>query len=108
MMKAGRDSARGRGYLASDLSIVSSLGTSSGYISVLVLALYIQDERTTMLYRHPQFIWMVCPLMLYWFSRTWVITHRGRMNDDPIVFAARDRMSLLVVALCGVAFWLAI
>ena len=75
---------------------------------MLVLALYIQDERTTMLYRHPQFIWMVCPLMLYWFSRTWVITHRGRMNDDPIVFAARDRMSLLVVALCGVAFWLAI
>ncbi|WP_250481568.1 MULTISPECIES: UbiA family prenyltransferase [unclassified Caballeronia] len=108
MMKSGREGARGRGYLASDLAIVSSLGTSSGYISVLVLALYIQDERTTVLYRHPQYIWMVCPLMLYWFSRTWVITHRGRMNDDPIVFAARDRMSLVVVALCGFAFWLAI
>ena len=107
MQKAGRDDVRGRGYLASDLAIVSSLGTSSGYISVMVLALYIQDEHTTMLYRHPRFIWMVCPLMLYWFSRTWVITHRGGMKDDPIVFAARDRVSLLVAALCAFAFWLA-
>ncbi|SAK70565.1 Decaprenyl-phosphate phosphoribosyltransferase [Caballeronia hypogeia] len=106
-LKAGREKTRGRGYLSSDLSVVSSLGTSSGYISVLVLAMYIQDERTAALYRHPQYIWIACPLMLYWISRTWVIAHRGEMNDDPIVFAARDRMSLLVVALCGFAFWLA-
>ncbi|CAL8473203.1 UbiA family prenyltransferase [Caballeronia sp. S22] len=107
-LRAGREKTRGRGYLSSDLSVVSSLGTASGYISVLVLAMYIQDERTTALYRHPQYIWIACPVMLYWISRAWVIAHRGEMNDDPIVFAARDRMSLLVVALCGVAFWLAI
>ncbi|SAK74581.1 Decaprenyl-phosphate phosphoribosyltransferase [Caballeronia pedi] len=106
-LSAGREKTRGRGYLASDLSVVSSLGTSSGYISVLVLALYIQDQHTAALYRHPQYIWIACPVMLYWISRTWVIAHRGKMNDDPIVFAARDRMSLLVVALCAFAFWLA-
>jgi 4-hydroxybenzoate polyprenyltransferase/phosphoglycolate phosphatase-like HAD superfamily hydrolase len=106
-LQAGREKTRGRGYLSSDLSVVSSLGTSSGYISVLVLAMYIQDERTAALYRHPQYIWIACPVMLYWISRTWVIAHRGAMNDDPIVFAARDRISLLVVALCGLAFWLA-
>lgn len=107
-LKAGREKARGRGYLSGDLSVVSSLGTSSGYISVLVLALYIQDTHTAALYRHPQYIWLACPLMLYWISRTWMIAHRGIMHDDPIVFAARDRVSLIVVALCGVAFWLAI
>ncbi|MDR5780155.1 UbiA family prenyltransferase [Caballeronia sp. LZ065] len=107
MVQAGREKTRGRGYLSDDLSMVSSLGTASGYISVLVLAMYIQDGGTTMLYRHPQYIWLACPVMLYWISRTWIITHRGGMNDDPIVFAARDRMSLLVVALCGLAFWLA-
>jgi hypothetical protein len=75
---------------------------------VLVLALYIQDRGTTALYRHPQIIWLACPLLLYWISRTWIIAHRGGMHDDPIVFAAKDRTSLAVVVLCGIIFWLAI
>jgi 4-hydroxybenzoate polyprenyltransferase len=100
--------ARGRGYVASDLPLVSSLGTAAGYISVLVLALYIQTPSTANLYRHPQIIWLACPLMLYWISRTWIIAHRGKMHDDPIVFAARDATSLVVVALCGLVFWLAV
>jgi 4-hydroxybenzoate polyprenyltransferase len=107
-VNAGRENARGRGYRASDLAVVSSLGTASGYISVLVLAMYIQDGATTVLYRHPQYIWFACPVMLYWISRTWVIAQRGEMHDDPIVFAAKDRTSMVVVALCAFAFWLAV
>ncbi|VVD27235.1 UbiA family prenyltransferase [Paraburkholderia dioscoreae] len=99
---------RGRGYVASDLSLISSLGTASGYLAVLVLALYIQDAKTASMYRHPQVIWLACPLLLYWVSRTWIIAHRGLMHDDPIVFAARDRVSLAVVVLCGLIFWAAI
>jgi hypothetical protein len=94
--------------MSSDLSLISSLGTSSGYLAVLVLALYIQDARTAQLYRYPQIIWLACPLLLYWVSRTWIIAHRGLMHDDPIVFAARDRVSLAVVILCGLVFWAAI
>lgn len=108
MKERGLVKTRGRGYVASDLSLISSLGTSSGYLAVLVLALYIQDRGTTALYRHPQIIWLACPLLLYWISRTWIIAHRGGMDDDPIVFAARDRTSLCVVALCALVFWLAI
>jgi 4-hydroxybenzoate polyprenyltransferase len=99
---------RGRGYVASDLSLISSLGAASGYLSVLVLALYIQDKNTTSLYRHPEFIWLACPLLLYWVSRTWIVAHRGQMHDDPIVFAAKDRGSWLVIALCALVFWMAI
>jgi hypothetical protein len=50
------------------------------------------------LYRSPQIIWLACPLMLYWVSRTWLITHRGAMNDDPVMFAIKDRVSHLVAA----------
>ena len=107
MQARGLVKTRGRGYVASDLPLVSSLGTASGYISVLVLAMYIQDHNTASLYRHPQIIWLACPLMLYWISRTWIIAHRGMMHDDPIVFAARDKTSLVVVTLCGFVFWLA-
>ncbi|TDY25421.1 4-hydroxybenzoate polyprenyltransferase [Paraburkholderia sp. BL6665CI2N2] len=108
MQKDGRANVRGRGYLASDLPLLSSLGAASGFVAVLVLALYIQDHDTTILYRHPQVIWLSCPLLLYWISRIWIITHRGNMRDDPIVFAARDLTSLVVIALCGVVFWMAI
>ncbi|EEE06190.1 UbiA family prenyltransferase [Burkholderia multivorans] len=108
MQARGLMKTRGRGYVASDLPLISSLGTASGYLAVLVLALYIQDARTTILYRHPQVIWLACPLLLYWISRIWIIAHRGLMHDDPIVFTARDRVSLATVALCGLVFWAAI
>ena len=90
---------RGRGYVHQDLELVSSMGSSAGYLSVLVLALYIQDVHTAEMYSAPQLIWLACPILLYWISRAWLIAHRGQMHDDPIVFAIKDRVSW-VVATC--------
>lgn len=98
---------RGRGYETQDMELISSLGGGAGYIAVLVLALYIQDGRTASLYATPTFIWLVCPLLLYWVSRAWLIAHRGRMHDDPIVFALKDRASWAVAVLLALAFVLA-
>lgn len=98
---------RGRAYYPDDLAMVSSLGAASGYIAVLVLALYIQDPATGMLYTYPKLIWLACPLLMFWISRVWLLAHRGRMHSDPIVFAIRDRVSLLTGALFGFIFWLA-
>jgi 4-hydroxybenzoate polyprenyltransferase len=96
---AGKSGAlRGRGYGPDDLELVASLGGSSGFIAVLVLALYIQDGQAANLYATPQFIWLACPVMLFWISRAWLIAHRGRMLDDPIVFALKDKVSWGVVA----------
>lgn len=97
----------GRGYMPSDLGMISSLGAASGYLSVMVLALYIQDERTIAQYKHPQVIWLACPLLLYWISRTWMIAHRGGMHEDPVVFAMKDRNSLLTGILFAIVFWFA-
>lgn len=91
---------RGRGYTHQDLELVSSMGAGAGYLSVLVLALYIQDAHTANLYRTPEVIWLACPVLLYWISRAWLIAHRGEMYDDPIVFAIKDRTSWLI----GVVF----
>ena len=98
---------RGRGYTRSDLEMISSLGGSSGYIAVLVLALYIQDRSTIALYSHPRILWLSCPLLLFWIGRTWMLTHRGQMHDDPLVFAIRDRVSLVIAACFGLVFMLA-
>lgn len=84
---------RGRGYHAEDLPMLQQLGGAAGYLSVLVLALYVNSSASQQLYRHPQLLWLLCPLLLYWISRVWIITHRGGMHDDPVVFALRDRNS---------------
>ncbi|MBP1475475.1 UbiA family prenyltransferase [Frateuria sp. MAH-13] len=88
----------GRAYQPDDLFILRPMGMAAGYLSVLVLALYINSPTSNMLYRHPQWLWLICPCLLYWVSRAWFIAHRGLMTDDPIVFAVRDRTSQLVLA----------
>jgi 4-hydroxybenzoate polyprenyltransferase len=98
---------RGRGYYPDDLEMIATLGACAGYLSVMVLALYIQDQTTVHLYQHPAIIWLACPILLFWVSRVWLLAHRGQMHQDPIVFAMQDKTSLIVGALfCGI-FWMA-
>jgi 4-hydroxybenzoate polyprenyltransferase len=97
----------GRGYFPADLEIIANLGVSSGYLSVLVLALYVQDVRTIQMYHAHELIWLACPILLFWISRVWMITHRGLMHDDPVLFAIKDKVSLLTGALFATVFVLA-
>lgn len=86
----------GRGYEPGDVELLASLGTAAGYLSVLVLALYINDGSSAAIYRSPYWLWPACLLLLMWLSRAWLIAHRGQMPDDPIVFALRDNPSRLI------------
>lgn len=106
-VKGKKEKTRGRGYYPDDLEMISSLGASSGYLAVMVLALYIHDQATIDLYSSPQIIWLACPLLLFWITRVWMLTHRGLIHEDPVVFAIRDRVSLMVGALFCVVFWAA-
>lgn len=95
--QASRDRPSGRGYHTGDLNLVSQFGISSGYLAVLVMALYINSDAVRALYAYPNYLWLICPLLMYWISRIWLLTNRGRLHDDPIVFAIRDLTSYLVV-----------
>ena len=96
--------AKGRGYAVDDIELLASLGGTSGYLSVLVLALYINTDFVQAMYPNAQSLWAICPLMLYWISRVWIIAHRGRMDDDPIVFAVKDPVSRCTVLAIGAIF----
>jgi 4-hydroxybenzoate polyprenyltransferase len=107
--KAGKiEKSGGRGYSAADLPLLMNLGTTSGYCTVVVMALYINSIDSQTLYRHHKPLWLVCPLLLYWLSRIWLLTARGHMHDDPVVFALRDRISLVVLALLALVTIVAI
>ena len=88
-----KDKSAGRGYYPADFELLASLGSASGYLSVLVLALYINEAASATLYRSPEWMWAACPLLIFWLSRVWLVAHRGQMHDDPIVFTLRDSVS---------------
>ena len=92
-------SVAGRDYSTGDSEIVAMFGIGNGYVAVLIVALYINGDMVRGLYAHPAILWGVCPILLYWISRIWLVAHRGRMHEDPIVFAIRDRASIVVAAL---------
>ncbi|MCP3059426.1 UbiA family prenyltransferase [Myxococcus sp. K38C18041901] len=100
-------SAHGRGYLAQDYEQLASLGAAAGQVSVLVLALYITSKEVTVYYDHPERLWLLCPVMLYWVGRIWVLAHRGQVNEDPLVFALRDRVSYAVGLVSALVLWAA-
>jgi len=109
LMGAGKNAAKGRGYEVTDIATVQSLGAAAGYCAVLVLALYINSNDVRVNYAHPDRIWLLCPLLLYWISRMWQRAGRGEMHDDPIVFALKDRISrwvgVAVVVVVAAAVW---
>lgn len=97
---SGQVTIHGRGYRPGDVSLVASMAAAAGYVSVLVMALYVDSPAVLALYSKPQALWGICLVLLYWISRMVMVTHRGRMHDDPIVYAVRDnvsRMCLLLV-----------
>ena len=97
----------GRGYSVVDLEQVSAFGSSSAYISVLVLALYVSSREISALYSTPEVVYLACPLLIYWVSRIWLLARRGLVHDDPLVFALRDKVTYVVAALGFLIFFAA-
>jgi len=90
----GQAPTNGRGYLVSDIEQLRSFGTASAYASVMVFTLYINAMSESHLYRHPQFLWLLAPLLILWLSGVWLLASRGELNEDPVIFAITDRRSL--------------
>jgi 4-hydroxybenzoate polyprenyltransferase len=89
---------RGRAYQVEDLGILETVGPTSGYMAVLVLALYVNSDMAIQQYRWPFLLWFACPIILYWVTRVWFLAKRRSLTEDPLLFALKDRMSLVVAA----------
>lgn len=95
----------GRGYHVDDLPIISMIAIAAGYVSVLVMTLYVNSPAVVQLYARPEALWGVCAILLYWLTRAVMMAHRGLMHDDPVVYAAKDGTSQ-ICALIVLAFTL--
>ena len=99
MRRVEGEGAKARAYELSDGELLAAMGTASGYLAVLVLALYIASDKAGTLYAQRELLWFLCPLLLYWISHVWLTAHRGKMRDDPVVFAIGDLTSRILILL---------
>ncbi len=100
MRENNKEKIAGRDYRLEDLDLVQKSGITSGFVAMLVLALYINSAHVIGLYKSPILIWFTVPVLLYWLMRMWMVTNRGKMTEDPIIFALRDKttyISMLII-----------
>lgn len=98
----------GRGYGPEDVNLIGSLAGSSAYTSVLVFSFYINSPEVIPLYHRPQILWPICIILIYWLTRLIVVSNRGHLHDDPIVFAFRDRASYVAGFLIALLIYVAL
>jgi 4-hydroxybenzoate polyprenyltransferase len=108
LLEREKGAPKRRDYRAQDLPMLGMWGAASGCASVVVLALYINSEDVTRLYRHPAFLWPVCLAVLFWLCRAWMLANRDELPYDPIVFAVKDWRSYVIGAFVAGAFFLAL
>mgnify|MGYP001215649243 CR=1 FL=1 len=106
--KIKKEKISGRGYIVGDQKIINMIAISSGYISILVLVLYINSPQVISLYSFPNILWGMCLVMLFWISRIIFMSNRKKIEDDPIVYAIKDGVSYICLLLILCIMWLGI
>jgi 4-hydroxybenzoate polyprenyltransferase len=102
-----RNPMNGRKYVVEDMPILQIMGLGSGLLAVLVFALYINSSEIKILYEVPEILWLALPVLLFWISRMWLLANRGLMDEDPVIFALKDRTSLILAFSMLAFLWLA-
>lgn len=102
LRRAGKDKTRGRGYTTNDHLPIGIMGTNSAFVSIMVFMLYFNSDNVLMLYARPHWLFATIPLLAFWLGRLWILSFRGEVNEDPVLYVSKDKTSLLVMALCAV------
>lgn len=101
----GRELVNGRGYQSNDAGMVLALGVSTAMVAITIMVLYIMnDVYSAAFYSQPLLLWVFPAALFLWVSRIWLLCHRQQLNDDPVAFAIRDKVSIGLGAAMSVAF----
>ena len=104
----GLTTTEGRSYSVDRLQLITIIGSMSSLAAVIVFAVYINSPATLNLYQSPNILWGICPLLLIMLARVWQAALSGELHEDPVLYAAEDRPSQVMLALCAILLWLAI
>jgi 4-hydroxybenzoate polyprenyltransferase/phosphoserine phosphatase len=106
-LKPERSMSR-RGYTVEELPLLLALGTGTAIASTVIFVVYLIEEQfSRSIYATPEWLWVIFVLLLFWLGRVWQLAVRGQMNEDPLIFALKDRLSHLMGAAIVVIILLA-
>lgn len=101
----GRDIVRGRGYVAKDVPLLFGLGLASAVGAIMIIVVYLVDDAfRASFYKSPLLLWALPPILFMWLGRIWLLAGRDKLDDDPVMFAVRDRISLLLGTMMVAAY----
>ena len=95
-----------RGYLPEDYPMIAAFGVNCGCLAVLVLGLYINSVKYEEFYSNWVF-WLLCPLLLYWLLRVWLLAGRRKLHEDPVDFAIKDPVTWIIAVVGALVFLIA-
>ena len=95
-----------RAYSFSDMPIISGMAICAGFCSIVVMILYIDSLHAQSWYKNPEYLWIICPVIFWWYARLLILSHRCEIEDDPVSFSVRDKKSWLGAFICCAAFLL--
>jgi 4-hydroxybenzoate polyprenyltransferase/phosphoserine phosphatase len=101
LQRDGKEKTRGRGYTTADRLPVGIMGVNAAFVSLLIFILYFNSENVLMLYAHPVWLLGIIPLLVFWLGRLWTLSFRGEVNEDPVLYVSRDKVSLAVLGMCA-------
>jgi 4-hydroxybenzoate polyprenyltransferase/phosphoserine phosphatase len=97
----------GRGYEVGDITQINLFGVCSAFLSVVIFILYLQSDKVKEMYKQPELLWVLSPLFLYWISRIWILSSRGKINEDPVIFVLKDPVTYAVGIVSGLIMFAA-
>jgi len=100
LQRDGKEKTRGRGYSTADRMPIAIMGVNTAFVSVLVFMLYFNSSNVLEQYRTPEWLGGILPLLVFWLGRLWVLAFRGEVNEDPVLYVSKDKVSLIVIVLC--------
>jgi 4-hydroxybenzoate polyprenyltransferase len=108
MSAEGKHRAKGRGYTLQDTPVVLALGGGVSMVASLVVALHINSDVSRSIYQNHVWLWLIPLMVILGMGRLWIETGRGNMNDDPIVYVAKDSVMWVIGTAIAISIWLAL
>ena len=105
----GGSKVLGRGYRSGDWPLTLCFGVATSVSSVVIMILFVKEQTAgSVAYASPAWLYVAPAMVTLWVMRIWLLSHRTELDDDPVAFALRDRISYLLGAVVLVGFILAI
>tara|TARA_R110001599_G_scaffold64115_2_gene180097 strand:- start:444 stop:1886 length:1443 start_codon:yes stop_codon:yes gene_type:complete len=90
----------GRGYVAQDAPLLLAFGAASSFSAIMALAVYGLLEENRVIQNSGVLI-TIAAILAAWSMRIWMMAVREELDDDPVLFAVKDHVSLICLVAVG-------